>query len=104
MSPGGARGNVAVIGRDGSGLAPHTFRGDVFEAARLGLELGLDGGSAASIGGVMMQAAGTTDRLATYLGAPCALLRCEGAGLAGDAGGCRQLSGGAFFRTGCRRT
>ena len=73
VSPGGARGNVAVIGSDGSGLAPRAFRSDVSEAARLGLD---DGGEA-SIGGVTMQAAGTTDRLATYLGAPYALLRYE---------------------------
>lgn len=76
VSPTGQRGNVAVIGTDGSGLGPRAFRADASESARLGL--GPRGGEA-SIGGMTVQAVASTDRLATYLGAPYAVMRYESA-------------------------
>lgn len=75
VSPQGKRGNVAVIGHDGSGLGPRAFRADTSERTRLGLGAGRE----ASIGGMTVQAVGSTDRLATYLGAPYAVMRYESA-------------------------
>ncbi|WP_313670573.1 hypothetical protein [Sandarakinorhabdus sp.] len=80
VSPAGQRGNVAVIGTDASGLGPREFRADISEQGRLGLRLvGGPAGTEASIGGRTVQAVGSTDQLATYLGAPYAVLRYESA-------------------------
>lgn len=76
VSPSGQRGNVAVIGTDGSGLATREFRADRSEQARLGLSTMA---REASIGGLTVQAVASTDRLATYLGAPYAVMRYESA-------------------------
>ncbi|HPU15053.1 MAG TPA: hypothetical protein PK808_03135 [Polymorphobacter sp.] len=67
ISPTGERGNVALIGHDGAGLGPHEFRADRSDLKRLQLDRGA---REASIGGVAVDLAGTTDRLATFLGAP----------------------------------
>jgi hypothetical protein len=76
VSPQGQRGNVAVIGIDDPTLPPRGFRSDVSDRARL--DLGGPGrGAEASIGGVTVTAAGETDQLATFLGAPYAVLRYE---------------------------
>ena len=67
VSPTGARGNVALIGSDSAALAPREFRAEQSDLKRLQLE---DDKLDASIGGTSVILAATTDRLATFLGAP----------------------------------
>ncbi|MGL4542059.1 MAG: hypothetical protein ACRCUI_06080, partial [Polymorphobacter sp.] len=76
VSPAGARGNVALIGVDGSGLGPHRFRAERSDLARLQLT-GAGARADASIGGKAVQLAETTDRLATFLGAPYVIMDLE---------------------------
>lgn len=71
ISPLGRRGNVAVVGYDRSGLAPRSFVVDVSDRDRLDLASGARDGE---IGGVSMSLAGFDDRLATFLGAPYAIV------------------------------
>ncbi|MGL4543711.1 MAG: hypothetical protein ACRCUI_14500, partial [Polymorphobacter sp.] len=71
LSPIGGRGNVALIGIDDAALTPHEFRADRSDLRRLDLRAGQTG---ASIGGVSVELAGVTTALATFLGAPYAVM------------------------------
>jgi hypothetical protein len=74
IAPDGGRSNVMLIGIDNSGLPPRGFRVDVSEQRRLGLGRI---GEAASIGRTTVRFAGTTTGLATFLGAPYAIVPFE---------------------------
>ena len=76
LSPTGGRGNVALIGVDDSGLTPREFRADRSDLRRLDLKQGQTG---ASIGGISVELAGVTQALATFLGAPYAVMDYEAA-------------------------
>lgn len=67
VSPSGRRGNVALIGVDGTGLAPRRFVADRSDLARLDIAAAE---SEASVGLLTMASARATDGLATFLGAP----------------------------------
>ncbi|WP_310497612.1 hypothetical protein [Sandarakinorhabdus sp.] len=71
--PGGSAGNVMVIGLEGTNMGPRGFLADASDLARLNLA----GPATASIGGITMTMAGTTDRLATFLGAPYVVLPAD---------------------------
>ena len=71
LSPLGERGNVALIGVDGSGLTPREFRADRSDLRRLDLKRDQTG---ASIGGRSVELEGVTTALATFLGAPYAVM------------------------------
>ncbi|MEQ1510405.1 MAG: hypothetical protein ABL909_08420 [Sphingopyxis sp.] len=79
-SPGGRRGNVAVVGIDDVAMMPDTFLIDESDAARLDLSDGATPGlTQATIGQASMTFAGKTDRIATFLGAPYVVMPIESA-------------------------
>ncbi|QMW23411.1 hypothetical protein [Sandaracinobacteroides saxicola] len=69
--PAGARGNVLLIGMDDAPLGAREFRVDASEMARLALRRV---GDEAAIGGVTMRFAGGMRGLASYIGAPYAVV------------------------------
>lgn len=77
-SPAGRRGNVAVVGIDGSGLPDDGFAADRTDLARLDLvETDLAGPQFGSISDTTLHLARTVDSLPTFLGAPYVIVPFE---------------------------
>lgn len=74
-SPTGRRGNVALVGVDGSDLPDFGFLADRSDLARL--DIGSRRTAAASIGDITLHLAGTADNLPTFLGAPYVVVPFE---------------------------
>jgi putative ABC transport system permease protein len=74
VSPDGDRSNVMLVGIDDSGLSPRGFAVDRSEQRRLGLT---KAGQQASIGRTTVSFAGPAEGLATFLGAPYAIIPLE---------------------------
>lgn len=73
-SPTGQRGNVAVVGLDGSGLPDNGFAADLSDLKRLDLVADLSTYQVATIADTSLHLAQTTGSLPTFLGAPYVLL------------------------------
>lgn len=103
-SPAGRRGNVAVVGVDGSGLPDNGFAADRTDLARLDLVADSQGFQQGSISDTTLFLAQTIDTVPTFLGAPYVivpferareLLRMDPASssfLIGDVGGTPDLA------------
>ncbi|OYU13871.1 MAG: hypothetical protein CFE37_13900 [Alphaproteobacteria bacterium PA4] len=76
IAPDGGRSNVMLVGIEGSGLSPYGFAVDRSEQQRLGLAAA---GQRASIGRTGVHYAGPITGLATFLGAPYAIMPFEAA-------------------------
>jgi hypothetical protein len=76
-SPSGRRGNVAVVGVDGSGLPDNGFAVDRSDLARLDLVAGSAGFQQGSISDTTLHLAQTIDSVPTFLGAPYVMVPFE---------------------------